>query len=58
MTYVSALAWVSRGFAKAVPKQVEMTEEEINAMKDIPVVKKKYPSSYVASIAVSNSSTT
>lgn len=41
MTYVSALAWVSRGFAKAIPKQVEMTEEEINEMKNLPSVKKK-----------------
>lgn len=41
ITYVSTLAWISRGFAKAVPKQIELTEEEVNEMKSHPAVKKK-----------------
>ena len=56
-TYVSALAWVSRGFAKAVPKQVEMTLEEADQIKSLPAVKNKYSVAHAACTGTSRTST-
>lgn len=38
---VSSLVWVKRGFAKANPKEYEIDEEDINEMKNEPLVKRK-----------------
>lgn len=38
---VSSLVWVKKGFAKANPKEFEIDEEDINQMRNEPLVKKK-----------------
>jgi periodic tryptophan protein 1 len=38
---ISAIAWVSKGYALRVPKEYEFDEEEIQEMKKDPLVSKK-----------------
>lgn len=38
---VSSLAWVSRGFAKRVPKEYVMEEEDVSEMKQQKLVQQK-----------------
>ena len=37
-SYISCLSWVSRGFAAHVPREVELSENEIAEMKADPMV--------------------
>ena len=37
-SYVSCLAWVQKGFAVRVPREIELTEQEIKEMKEDPMV--------------------
>ena len=38
---ISAIAWVSRGYALRVPKEYEMDDQDIAEMKHDPLVSKK-----------------
>jgi len=40
--FVSAVAWVSKGFARRVPKQIEFTEEQMEELRNDPLVRKQY----------------
>jgi hypothetical protein len=48
-TFISCLAWIHKGYAAKVPKEIELTEEEINEMKNDPMVAEGYPISQLAS---------
>jgi hypothetical protein len=38
---VSTVAWVSKGFARRIPKQLEFTEDQIEEMRQDPLVRKQ-----------------
>jgi hypothetical protein len=37
-SYVSCLAWIHKGYAAKVPKEYELTEQEVEDMKADPMV--------------------
>ena len=37
-TYISSVAWVHRGYAAQVPREIELTEEEMADLKQYPMV--------------------
>jgi hypothetical protein len=37
-SYVSCLAWIHKGFAANIPKEIELTEKEVQEMKEDPMV--------------------
>ena len=39
---ISAIAWVSKGYALRVPKEYEFEELDVQEMKKDPIVSKKY----------------
>ncbi len=49
-TYISCLAWVHKGYAAHVPKEIELTEQEINDMRSDPMVAEGYPHRHAASM--------
>jgi len=37
-SYVSCLAWIHKGFAANVPREIELTEQEVQEMREDPMV--------------------
>ncbi len=37
-TYISCLAWIQKGYAAKVPKEIELTEQEVSELKNDPMV--------------------
>ena len=48
-SYVSCLAWIHKGYAAHVPKEIELSEQEVMEMKADPMVQEKYLISYAVS---------
>ena len=46
-TYVSCLAWIQKGFAARVPREVELTKQEMEEMREDPMVQEGYVQSHV-----------
>ena len=42
ISLVTCIAWVKKGYAKRIPKEYELDEEEIELMKQDPTIQKKY----------------